>query len=363
MAYLAGKMVLAVEAGAPNNGKGEETTARVKFARIRGRRYPYISAQAVRRWVRDGMVELGAVPSPVTRVGKAQNKAQKANTEADPVKYADDDLFGYMRAGAKKDDAATTLRDSPFMLGTLMSVEPVTVTEDFGVMSRGVTEPVLHGHEFYTADLAAPFLLDMPRIGTFTLPNASGVGRPNYLSQEQALQVAQAVTAGATTIDFRHQSAVRLPIAERRNRAALLLESLAHLSGGAKQALHYGDRVPALVVLVPFKGGINPLAHCIDGEEGNGLRVRGDVLRRELAAWDGEWEAPVRIGWRPGFRDRLREDFEKECAEEIEAGKFVIDHPRTILRSLAAELRRGDLDHWFDDPRGDAGVAGDAGAA
>lgn len=350
MAYLAGKMVLAVEAGAPNNGKGEETTSRVKFARIRGRKYPYISAQAVRRWTRDGMVELGSVPSPVTRVGKAQNKAQKANTEADPVRYADDDLFGYMRAGAKKDDAATTLRDSPFMLGTLMSVEAASPTEDFGVMSRGVSEPVLHGHEFYTADLAAPFLLDMPRIGTFTLPNSNGVGRPNYLDENQALQLAEAAKVGATATTFRDQPAVRLPVEERRSRAAILLEALAHLSGGAKQALHYGDRVPSLIVMVPFKGGINPLAHCLDGEDGMGVRLRGDVLRRELEAWDGEWEAPVRVGWRPGFRDVMREDFEKECAEEIEAGTIVIDHPRTTLRKLAADMREGKLDAWFDDP-------------
>jgi CRISPR-associated protein Cst2 len=221
---------------------------------------------------------------------------------------------------------------------------------DFGVMSRGVTEPVLHGHEFYTADLAAPFLLDLPRIGTFTLPNAEGVGRPNYLSEEQALQVAEATALGASTLRFRDQPAVRLPLEERTRRAALLLEAMAHLSGGAKQALHYGDRVPSLLVLVPFKGGINPLANVIDSDMDTGVRVRGDVLRQELEAWQGEWEAPVRIGWRPGFRDQAREDFEKECAKEIAAGTIVIDHPRTVLLKLAAELREGALNAWFDDP-------------
>ncbi|TDC80515.1 type I-B CRISPR-associated protein Cas7/Cst2/DevR [Streptomyces hainanensis] len=351
MAYLAGKMVLSVRAGAPNNGKGEATTARVKRARVRGASYPYISAQAVRRWTRESMVELGAVPSPVTRIGKSQNKAQKANTAADPVRYADDDLFGYMKAGSSKDNAATTLRDSPFMMGTLMAVEPAFPTEDYGVMARGVIEPVLHGHEFYTADLAAPFLLDLPHIGTFTLPDDAGVGRPNYLTKEQALQVAEAAALGATTATFRDRPAVRLPIEERRKRAALLLEALAQLSGGAKQALHYGDRVPDLVILVPFKGGINPLAHCVDGEPGVGLRVRGDVLRKELEAWAGEWEAPVRIGWRPGFRDEVRHAFEKQCARELEAGTMVIEHPRTVLRGLASEIRDGKLDDWFDDPR------------
>ncbi|KRV49527.1 type I-B CRISPR-associated protein Cas7/Cst2/DevR [Wenjunlia vitaminophila] len=351
MAYLAGKMVLSVEAGAPNNGKGEDTTARVKTARVRGKRYPYVSAQAGRRWMREGLIELGSLPSPVERVGKAQGRAQKANTAADPVRYVDDDLFGYMRAGAKKDDAGTTLRDSPFMVGTFMSVEPVVPTEDFGVMARGIGEPVLHGHEFYTADLASPFLLDMPRIGTFTLPGSSGAGRPNYLSAEEALAVAEAVSAGATTTTFRNQPAVRLPIEERRLRAALLLESLAHLSGGAKKALHYGDRLPTLLLMVPFKGGVNPLAYCIDGaEDGSGLRVRGEVLRAELAAWDGEWEAPVRVGWRPGFRDDLREQFLTTCRKEIEEGTLVIDHPRAVLRTLAAQVRAGELDSWFDDP-------------
>jgi CRISPR-associated protein Cst2 len=350
MSYLAGTAVLAVQAGAPNNGRSEDTTARVKYAQVRGRRHPYVSAQAVRRWIRDGMVELGSVPSPVTRVGKAQGKAQKANTEANPVKFADDDLFGYMRAGAKRDDSATTLRDSPFMLGTLMSVEPVYPAVDFGVMSRGVTEPVLHGHEFYTADLAAPFLLDLPRIGTFTLPNVDGVGRPNYLSEEQALQVAEATALGASALRFRDQPAVRLPLEERTRRAALLLEAMANLSGGAKQALHYGDRVPSLLVLVPFKGGINPLANVIDSDMDTGVRVRGDVLRQELEAWQGEWEAPVRIGWRPGFRDQAREDFEKQCAKEIADGTIVIGHPRTVLLKLAAELRDGALNAWFDDP-------------
>ncbi|MEU7649876.1 type I-B CRISPR-associated protein Cas7/Cst2/DevR [Streptomyces huasconensis] len=350
MVYLAGTMVLAVQAGAPNNGKGEETTGRIKYARVRGQRYPYVSAQAARRWIRDGMVERGMVASPVTRVGKAQSKAQKATTEADPVRYADDDLFGYMKTGAKKEDAATTVRDSPFMLGTLMSVEPVYPTEDFGVMSRDISEPVLHSHEFYTADLAAPFLLDLPRIGTFTLSDDDGAGRANYLSQKQALQVAEAVSLGAEALEFRHQAAVRLPLAERSRRAALLLEALAHLSGGAKQALHYGDRLPSLMVLVPFKGGTNPLANVVDFQAGSGARLRGDVLLQELKAWEGEWESPVRIGWRPGFRDAARQEFEEQCAKEIAEGSIVIGHPRTVLLDLASQLREGRLAQWFEDP-------------
>ncbi|MDA0565213.1 type I-B CRISPR-associated protein Cas7/Cst2/DevR [Streptomonospora sp. S1-112] len=349
MSYLAGKIVLAVTAGAPNNAKGENTTTPVKQARVRNKTYPYVSAQAFRRWIRDTMTDAGAVPSPIERAGA--NKAQKATTAADPVRYADDDLFGYMRTGArKKDEEATTLRDSPFMTGTLMAVEPARPTEDFGVMSRGGNDPVLHSHQFYTADLAAPFVLDVARVGTFTLGRAGG--KANYLSQEAALQAAAAVEAGAQLVEFRGQQALRLPIQMRRERVAVLLEAIADLVGGAKKALHYGDRTPALLALVAMTGGANPLGFVIDGaQDGSGLRVRAAALREELRAWEGNWEAPVRLGWRPGFHDAARTAFEAEAEDLMKAGTVRIDHPRTVLRGLAAEVRAGDVDHWFEDPQ------------
>lgn len=358
MAYLAGKIVLSIVAGAPNNGKGQQPTETpVKKATIRGRIYPYVSAQAFRRWWRDSITALGAEPSPVVRVGKAQGKAQKATTQGDPIRYVDDDLFGYMKASPKgkgkaDGEAGTTVRDSPLMVGTFLSVEPARPTPDFGVMARGVDDPVLHSHEFYTADLAAPFLLDVPRVGTFTLPSSNGSGRANYLSEQEALSMAAAVQAGATACTFRGQPALRLPLEMRRERVAVLLDALAELTGGAKKALHYGDRVPALIALVPMAGGVNPLGFVIDGaeEEPYGLQVRARALRDELAAWHGEWEAPVRLGWRPGFRDRLRREFETDAADLLASGQVTIEHPRSMLRNLAQEIRDGKHDTWLDDP-------------
>jgi CRISPR-associated protein Cst2 len=349
--YLAGKIVLAVTAGAPNNGAGSGTTTPVKKAIFRGRTYPYVSAQAFRRWLRETMVSMGSVPSPTTRVGKAEGKAQKATTEADPALYADDDLFGYMKATAKSDNEATTLRDSPFMVGTFLSVEPVRPAEDFGVMARGVGNPVLHAHEFYTADLAAPFLLDLPLIGTFTLPDKEGAGKPNYLSVQAAQLAADAIAAGASLTEFRGQQALRLPLDLRRRRAAMLLEALGDLAGGAKKALHYGDRTPALIAVAPMAGGVNPLGFVIDGaEDGSGLEVRATALREELQAWQGEWEAPVRFGWRPGFREQVRKQFEADLGDLIGQGQVTITHPRIALRTLGEEIRSGARDAWFDDP-------------
>jgi CRISPR-associated protein Cst2 len=219
-------------------------------------------------------------------------------------------------------------------------------------MARGISEPVLHSHEFYTADLAAPFLLDLPRIGTFTLPGSgAGGGRPNYLNEKSALAVAEAAAVGAAVVTFRGQPAIQLPLPARRQRAAMLLEALAELAGGAKKALHYGDRTPALIALIPMAGGVNPLGFVVDGaEDDTGLEVRAAVLREELSAWQGQWEPPVRFGWRPGFRDVARKQFEADLADLVDTGQLTVDHPRLMLRGLAEEIRSGHRDAWFTDP-------------
>ena len=57
--------------------------------------YPYVSAQAFRRWLRDSL-PAEEQASPVTRSGSG--KKQQAYTSGRPDKYLDDDLFGYMVA-------------------------------------------------------------------------------------------------------------------------------------------------------------------------------------------------------------------------------------------------------------------------
>src|SRR6266702_3763381 len=67
--YLVGKIALDVTAGAPNNGRGENNVGEVKQLRIGRDPYPYVSAQAFRRWLRDSL-PAGEPRSPVTRTGR-----------------------------------------------------------------------------------------------------------------------------------------------------------------------------------------------------------------------------------------------------------------------------------------------------
>jgi CRISPR-associated protein Cas7/Cst2/DevR subtype I-B len=344
MSYLAGKLVIEVREGAPNNGLTDDGgVGRVKQVRLwagrDSRLYPYISPQAYRRWLRDTLTA-GTTASPVIRSGSGAK--QQAYTAGEPHRYVDDDLFGYMRA--IKDNE--TNRDSVLSIGTLRAVSPARPTEDFGTMSRGFAadeNPVIHRHEFYTADMAADLLIDVAHIGVFTL---GGAGHRRSLTDQQ---VGEALADGASRVRFRGIDAVALPLAARRGRLAGLLQAMASVRGGAKQTLHYGDRTSALLVLVPMRGGISPLGRVI-GDGGGSTEVRADVLRAEMAAWDGEILGPVWVGWAPGYLAGQRDRVAGDLADLVKDGRVVVDHPRTLLLGLAKEVQAGEHDDWFTDP-------------
>ena len=104
MTFLVGKIALDITAGAPNNGEGEDNTATVKALTIGREKYPYTSAQAFRRWLRDSF-PASEGRSPVSRAGTG--KKQQAYTKGRPDLYLDDDLFGYMVAEKGKTTSAT----------------------------------------------------------------------------------------------------------------------------------------------------------------------------------------------------------------------------------------------------------------
>lgn len=338
MTFLAGKIVQDVVAGAPNNGEGEDNLGTVKKLRVGRDWYPYISAQAWRRWLRDSL-PTDEPRSTVTRAGSGKN--QQAHTDGRPDKFLDDDLFGYMVAVKKE----SFQRDTVLATGTLVSVVPQRPTQDFGTMSRDFpagAHPVIHQHELYSSVLAGDLLLDVPRTGVF---ETDGSGLRVAVSSAVA---EAAVTKGARTCTFRGTDAVRLPLEERRRRIALLLRTLAALRGGAKQALHYGDRTPALLVLAPLKGGVNPFTRVLRPKDGKPV-FAADVFREELRAWQEELDGPVMIGWAPGFLGDQRDQATEELADLIKEGVVVLQHPRSLLHKLAGDIEAGQHDAWFED--------------
>ena len=113
MAFITGCLVLDAPASALNNAgadEGAKTDNAIVVKKIRTPEgpHPYVSAQAVRYWIRTSLEanEIRWKAAPVRREGKI------AYTDANPIEFWDDDLFGYMRAPSKAKDQAHLMQSS-----------------------------------------------------------------------------------------------------------------------------------------------------------------------------------------------------------------------------------------------------------
>lgn len=317
MAFVTGLLLIDAPAAALNMGQGEETTATVKAIRVGMQQYPYVSAQAFRAWLRHTLETnyKDWQSAPIVVAGKGQK--QQAYTEGDPIRYWDDDLFGYMRA--VKDGTRT--RISPFRTSTLVSVMPVQIVEDFGVMARQEGDPVLHRHEFYSTVLQGLFSLNLREAGTFSTRDRSG-----YLNLDESL-AGEAEQMGLEYVEALRS--YRLPLGERVARVQTLLHALARLEGGARQTLHYTDVSPAFVIAAVTRGGNHPFYRVVAHERGQVVLNR-EALGQVFSVMADDLLSGIFVGLASGFMD--------SAAEVFAELNIPVMHPREALDGLAAML-------------------------
>lgn len=364
MSHVNGLLLIDAPASALNNA-GEDSEARtdnavaVKFIRTPEGRYPYVSAQAIRFWVRTQLSRTsGWTAAPVFRESKV------AYTDAEPTLYAEDDLFGYMRAASKSTDEAKAkkraeiaakstpvdaetgevTRVSPFRVGTAVATTPVRIVSDFGTMARAEGDPVPYEHQFYRAHLKAPFAIDLTNAGSFFV--SARVGYKNLDKN----RISNAEKAGATMVSVRGSDAWRLPIGMRQARVGHLVSALGRMEGGAKQTLHLTDTAPAVIVLAVCKSGNQPFQRLFTSDDVlERTCFRKDVLSEALKVFKDDLLSDLYIGWTKGFLDAERaklQDTIKDGKHAESDCKIHIGHPREIADSFSRALAENPV--WFD---------------
>lgn len=356
MAFVTGMMVIDAPASALNNAGQEEgartdNTIAVKRIRTRAGDYPYVSAQAVRYWLRTYLERSGGEwkAAPVFR------EAKVAYTDANPIVYWDDDLFGYMRAPSKRAGARAEqpeanqtpltgeiTRASPLRVGTLVSLGPVRIVDDFGTMARQDGDPVPHEHQFYRATLQGLFSLNLTTAGTFFC--GSRVGYRNL----DDIRVQLAREQGLEEVSVYGQPAYRLPFDQRAGRVAALVRAIGELEGGAKLTLHYTDVTPSLLVAAVLRGGNHPFARIVQADSMGQPKFVLDAFLEVLRVYRDRILSDVFVGWARGYLDEQRAAVEKK-REEIErlGVRLRWDHPREVMAQLAQELELEAHSAWY----------------
>lgn len=293
------------------NSQGLENTSAIKKVFKNGRIYAVVSGQAWRYWWRETLGLNGWSLSPITREKKV------AFTEANPIKYADDDIFGYMKAtkdeqkdengnvitdkkGKTKKVDVTVTRVSPLknsILTSVTSIDKKTLNE-FSIMARQDGDAVPYEKQFYSTVLKGMFSLDLDQVGTFTKVNRSGY---KNVTDEIYDEI---VKNGCEVNDLINPNIKRARLSNdiRIKRAKETILALKTITGGANRTTNYVSVKPDFIVLAVLKGGNNIFDNIAVEEDG---RATISIKALEEAIKDNRdyFRSDVYIGKATGFMD------------------------------------------------------------
>jgi len=301
-------------AGTDSSERTENIT-RVKAIRKGRNVYPYVSGQAFRNWWRETLREkFDWKLSPIVREKKI------AFTEANPIDYPDDDIFGYMRAPKGKGSEVST-RLSVLKTSPLISVFSQRPNEDFAVMARQDGDPVPYESEFYSTVLKGIFSLDLDRAGVFTDYNRSGYKNFN----SEILKKAQGIFNKINN-DY------KLIKNERVKRVQDVIRSLHLLQGGAKLTTNLTDVAPKFIILTVLNSGNHILMNVIEELESD-FAINFDALKRVLLEYKDLLLSNVYIGRRAGFLDKCEKEI-KDFVEDMKREGIEVNYCIDIKKTL-----------------------------
>lgn len=333
-----GFILIDVDVVALNNA-GKSTTSNfdnavaTKKIYKNGRAYTYVSGQAWRYWWRNTLQKNHSWSlSPVTRDKKI------AFTDANPIQFPDDDIFGYMKAakdvvvdeegnpvldkkGKEQKVDVTVTRVSPLKNTAIVSVASNRTVENWSSMARQDGDSVPYSKEEYSAIMKGMFSLDLAQVGTFATYNKTGFKNLTDKLKEDALG------NGATELDDSFvkdakgnpQKLVQLAKATRLQRAKDTILALKSISGGAMQTNNMADVTPKFIVLATTNTGNHPFSHIAKNEGVNNdkalLNIEG--IKEVLTDYKEQFQGKIFIGKRSGFMDEYNEKL-ADLAKEFE---------------------------------------------
>lgn len=284
---------------------------------------PYVSAQAWRRWLRDTTNEENNWnPSELKAIGDGSEKGttNKISTELNPIEFPEDDLFGYMKAGAKGEESVQ--RTSPFkssILKGIKNMRTINIDEAFVHLKEGT--PLPYSTKFYSAHLEGFFNLEYYRLGVY-----DNLGSKQELSSEIVEKhgsVLNKSSLGGKFVRYELKNAEE----NRKRNAAGLLKGLVYLRGGAKQAAFGADVSPKVLLLAGLESA-NPIFNNLFIGTGEKPILNVDLLLELSEDYKDKLASPIYVGFRKGYLQN-----EDEINEKLKDG-FILASPIEIVNQF-----------------------------
>lgn len=366
-----GVVLVDAPASALNNagiepGRMAENKVVVKKIRYRGRdQYPYVSGQAFKRWWRETIHQkFNWNPSPIFREEKV------AYTEANPINYEEDDVFGYMLAPKQKVDEIGMVsglsyrRIAPLKCTPLISIFSNVTTDDFGVFTRGneaKAEPVPYEQEFYSTILKGTFSLMLNETGVFYQGRAKDLPAENDADdalagktkdekiKKQIVKFKERVKAILTDAKNKkatiNGSTITLQPDERKKRVKETLLCLPELTGGAKGAIYLTDISPRFIIATVINCANHIFMDVVKTKDATpSLDI--EVLKEIVKDYKNCFISPIYIGLRRGFfNEEEYAMISKMCG--FKDNKGVI----SIVDKNSAQQQKPDVSVVFGTPK------------
>lgn len=316
--------VVALNNAGKNTQSNNDNAIATKSIRKNGRSYIYVSGQAWRYWWRETLQKnQGWKLSPITRDGKI------AFTNADPLNYPDDDVFGYMRAakdaeldengepvkdkkGNIKMTNVTVTRVSPLKNSAIISAASVRPEENWSSMARQEGDAVPYEKQEYCATMKGMFSLDLSMVGTFSNYDRTGYKNLSIVLQKEALKNGALEIDDPFVLDIKGnpKKLIRLDKATRQKRIVDTIQALKTISGGAMQTNNMGDVTPKFIILATTTTGNHPFSHVVGnkGQRDEEVVFNFDGLVEVLKDYKGMFDGTVFVGRRSGFMDEIAND-------------------------------------------------------
>jgi len=353
MKFAVGMVLIDAPHSALNMAGTEEGTERNKMIVKKFRRgrydYPYVSAQAWRYWWRDTLEK--HFGWELSNLIKVEGKNQ-VYTAANPIKYPDDDIFGYMRALGERQ---TVTRISPLKTTPLVSILPFqsSVSSNTDSFSRHEGDPVLYEQQFYSTILKGAFSLDLDAVGRFSLIDRAGYrniakpGDKGKKAKESKDEYNRMVEIAKKVGVEMNENEWILPSEIRKTRASEVIQALKYIWGGAKQTLFLTDVTPKFVIFAMFDGGVNPFISDIVHEDRGEVKLDTETLVSRVIQHI-EILNPKKIiigkdiGFFPQWNEQLSslsEKISEKITDDDETVKVIVDGVVNAIETFAREVK------------------------